>query len=141
MAKALFGGLDRIQLMTFVGFAGVGGVFAAGMGKIFINHLQDKVIKNQYYTKSLDLLNRNRQAIELIGKPIKINKIDLSDQESNNFGSNHVKFKIPLSGNKLAGDLCVDASRISETDWEVNSLKFRSNERTFVIYRSDSKKI
>lgn len=137
MAKIL-DGLTKVHLWTLVGFAGIGGICAAGMGRLFVHKLQRQVTDQPFYSKSLDVFFRNSQAIELIGRPVKTKRIDFSD-DSNIFTNNHVTFKIPVVGKKMSGQLLVDSSRISDTDWELNFVKFCTDDKTFVIFRSNKK--
>jgi len=134
--KAIFLGLNKIHLITLVGFAGFGGVFAAGMGRFLIYHLEGKVKRKPYYTQALDTLNKNPKAVDLIGKPIKVKGVNSNFQESM-FTENRVLFMIQLDGSKLQGNLQVDSFKDEEDQWKISSLKFitKNNDKTFIIYR------
>lgn len=137
--SSLFQGLKRAHIYTLFGFASIGGLLTAGMIRIYVSHLRSKVKSRPYYQSAMDSLNRNPQALEVIGKPIKIDYVDFSE-ESNKFTPNEAFFKIPVRGSKLSGHLVVDSFRVdTDSEWILNTVKFTADDKTFIIYRLKNK--
>lgn len=107
----LFKALDRVQLMTLVGFAGFGGIAACTMGYAVHRHQQWMIRKQPFFRQALDVLDANKRACELIGKPIAINNINVL-KEGTIYTNESINMFIPLQGKRLKGDLLVKARRL-----------------------------
>lgn len=76
--------------------------------------------------------------MDLIGKPIKINRPDLIDK-SQQFGALFTNINVPFEGAKKSGNLQIEADRpTTEDEWSVQKLSIRfSNvpEKMLIVYR------
>lgn len=117
--------LDALQFKTLIGFAAFGGVLWGGAGLLFYNHTSKKLYRQPYYRDSIDLLHRNTQAIELLGKPIKIGWIDFGDDDVI-LEPRRVKLKIPLEGKNMSAYMISESirdDRLTNGIWRVESIR------------------
>lgn len=134
--------LSRIQLGTLVGFAGFGGLAGGCACYFLLTQNQNRLREQPYFRKSLLIFNNNRRAVELVGKPIKIELVDMW-REGTVFEQNKIDLKIPLKGKKRKVDLRVKAHRSKQTqkwllDWvELTSDDDELKDKKFILHKGE----
>ena len=133
--------LSRIQLSTLVGFAGFGGLATCLLAYELINNQQRLLRQQPYFRNGLNLFLDNRRAVELIGKPIKVGRVDLLS-EGTIFEKDRVDIAIPLKGKKISGLLHVKAHRSVDEEWFVERVEFTSDhkelqDKKFILHKGN----
>lgn len=141
----MFKSLDRVQLSTLVGFAAFGGVAASGMGYMVATQKQRTLRAQAYFRRGLDVLDLNKRATQLIGKPIGLKYVDLN-RDDIYIEKDKVRIFVPLAGQRLEGDLQIKAHRSPVTDaWILEQIYFEAKSgkpeewigKRFIIYNGD----
>src|SRR5699024_10624290 len=128
----------RFPLNRYVITASLIGVAGSAISIGMLVKAQYRVVQKPYCTKALELLERNQVAMELIGKPIQIQRPDLIDK-SQRFEALLTDINVPFEGAHKSGNLHIEADRLTvEDEWDVKKLEIRfSNmpDKLLIVYR------
>ncbi|KAM9216372.1 cytochrome c oxidase assembly factor 1 homolog isoform 2-T2 [Dugong dugon] len=82
-----------------------------GGGSTLVYYLTQKMFsKTSYYQLALEHLHSHPEALEALGLPVNIHYLHLTDR-FNFIDITDARLKIPVSGSKAKGHLCVSSSR------------------------------
>lgn len=103
--------------------AAVGGAFSIASALFFQSKIRSNLLNSPSVTESLKVFKDHQAAVDFVGPPIGIGKIDLGSK--NNFKTNtRAQFEIPITGKKHNGQLHLWASRPDYTSsWTVDRLE------------------
>ncbi|KAM7299411.1 hypothetical protein ISCGN_019977 [Ixodes scapularis] len=121
-ARDLIGRMTTVNKLlkyaSFGGLATVGGIL--GLQK----YVAMKLTELEYYKTSLAMLRNHKEAVKLLGEPVRERNIDVGDSKSTTTRPYRARMKVPLSGSKQSGDLYLWAQRRTLQDsWEVLRLE------------------
>ena len=128
--------------MDLFGTAGLIGLVGAGVSLIIVNKTRDRVFKEDYYIKALQVLQQNKRAMDLIGPPLKKYRIDLSDRY-NCFEPLSTRIKMQFKGTKRRGDLLIWADRqLTQNEWTLRRLEIIFDDikdKKVIVYKNETK--
>uniref|UniRef100_A0A915EN54 Uncharacterized protein n=1 Tax=Ditylenchus dipsaci TaxID=166011 RepID=A0A915EN54_9BILA len=100
------------------------GIFVVGTGSIVVGvkMMQYKVRNLPHYQEAFTILSKHKEALDILGPPIKLGDVDVMDRRFNYLGEYDSRFKVPISGKLNAGFLSIYARRKSK-DGEFKTTK------------------
>uniref|UniRef100_A0A0N4ZTE9 Cytochrome oxidase assembly protein 1 n=1 Tax=Parastrongyloides trichosuri TaxID=131310 RepID=A0A0N4ZTE9_PARTI len=146
--------LKKVSPLTLVQLAC--GSFVIGSGLIWYaqRNVQKKVRNLPHYKECFTIIAEHEKVISLLGKPIQIGQVDLTDRKSNFIGKDESQLRIPISGKFNSGFLNVHAKRITceenkdgdtvglkaidNSNFVTNTIELELDDKTVLIYEKNN---
>lgn len=136
---------DR-TLSNLFGCMAVLGMACGGIGIAYVNHINKKLRGQPYYKEAFERLDQNKAAITILGTPIQVNHIRLSDAR-NQFQPDHVLVHVPIKGRNIKAEFEIEADQVkaNESEWIVKQLWLQLDERfdqkRLLVYKAPKSEI
>ncbi|XP_070569561.1 cytochrome c oxidase assembly factor 1 homolog [Ptychodera flava] len=130
-----------VRMSTLKSIAIYGGILSLGGAGYFYTKIQDNLVSGSYYSKSMQILGDNEEAMAKLGPPVKSKYLDLSDKFNKVDGVN-CSLKIGVRGSKTKGTLFTWAERSKPgADWEIQKLflQYQNSESFIKLYEAPVK--
>jgi hypothetical protein len=118
------------------------GVACGSVAVLYIQSINKKLRNQTYYQDAFERLNQNQAAVTVLGKPIEVKNIALSDGR-NRFEKDHVLVHVPIKGRNVAADFGIEADQSPDApnEWIVKQLWLQLHNQSFVdkkllVYKS-----
>ena len=147
------GWFKRLSIWNLIGLAGFVGAGGGVLALTAVYHKRRQLTQLPFRSMAIDILHKNKPALQILGEPIEIGEIQPGDRC--NFASSETGFgslKIPLKGTTRRGDLYVLAKIINKSEpkpttddgeikWCVNKVELHLEgalrDKTFIIFKTD----
>ncbi|KAB0803927.1 hypothetical protein PPYR_00897 [Photinus pyralis] len=111
---------------TLMKIAALGGFATAAMGYALRSKINENISHTEYFKEAMQITHNHPGVVYLLGKPLKVGKIDVTDTENNWTKTLSAHYEVPVKGAKQKGTLYFWAERESELDkWSVNRIELQ----------------
>lgn len=113
--------------IKLVKIATIGGLATITMGLAYQWKLNDNIRQTEYYKEALLTLRSHKPAVYLLGEPIKVGTIDVTDEEKNYTKQKEARYEVPVKGPKDKGNLIFLAEKLEGDKWVVKRIELQLN--------------
>lgn len=115
--------ISNLKLMKI---AAIGGFLTAGMGYALRIKLNKRLTETDYYQEAIKILQEHHGVTYLLGEPIRIGSVDVSDNEKNWSNTLSAHLEVPVKGPKQRGTLYFWANRQNTEDqWNIHRMELQ----------------
>lgn len=105
-----------VSLQTLTKITSITGFIIAGTGYAFRFKIQNDIRKTELYKDGMQYLYNHPKALDLLGSPIKEQRVNISDENKIGTEKNITWLTVPIIGSKNCGELRIEA--VVNTDIE-----------------------
>ncbi|KAK5648932.1 hypothetical protein RI129_003824 [Pyrocoelia pectoralis] len=121
----------HISNSTLMKIAAIGGLATATMGYALRSKINERISDTEYYKEAMHLTKHHRGVNYLLGEPLQMGKVDVTDTENNWTKTLSAHYEVPVKGSKQKGMLYFWAERKSELDkWSINRIELQLDSDT-----------
>ncbi|KAL8565877.1 hypothetical protein ACOMHN_059457 [Nucella lapillus] len=118
-----------------------GGIASVAGAAFLTNRIHENLEREEYHRKPVAMLRKHKPAVDSLGFPIRISRMDLGDMEKNRVDGLLAKLAIPVRGPKDKGTLFVWACREKAGDtWDVTrlDLELEKEKKRFTVHQTEN---